>query len=136
MLNTIVLIGRLTRDPEMFYTQTGTPVAKFSLAVERPFRNQQGEKEVDFINIVAWNKLAEVVTNNLGKGRLVSVEGRLQIRPYETQDGQKRRATEVVANQVVFLDWPKKDQEQEPRGRYDEQVGGYEVAYDPNEVPF
>ncbi len=104
MLNRIILIGRLTRDPELRYVPSGHPVASFSLAVERPFANQQGERETDFIDIVAWRKLAEQVSQHLSKGRLVAVEGRLQIRSYETQDGQKRKASEVVADAVRFLD--------------------------------
>lgn len=104
MLNRIILIGRLTRDPEMRYVPSGHPVASFALAVDRPFANQQGERETDFIDIVAWRKLAEQVSQHLSKGRLVAVEGRLQIRSYETQDGQKRKVAEVVADAVRFLD--------------------------------
>lgn len=104
MLNRIILIGRLTRDPELRYIPSGQPVASFTLAVDRPFVNQQGERGTDFIDIVAWRRLAEQVTQHLSKGRLVAVEGRLQIRSYETQDGQKRRVAEVVADAVRFLD--------------------------------
>jgi single-strand DNA-binding protein len=104
VLNRIVLIGRLTRDPELRYVPSGHPVASFTLAVDRSFANQQGERETDFIDIVAWRKLAEQVSQHLSKGRLVAVEGRLQIRSYETQDGQKRRVAEVVADGVRFLD--------------------------------
>lgn len=104
MLNRIILIGRLTRDPELRYVPSGQPVASFSLAVDRPFANQQGERETDFIDIVAWRRLAEQVSQHLSKGRLVAVEGRLQIRSYETQDGQKRKVAEVVADGVRFLD--------------------------------
>jgi single-strand DNA-binding protein len=104
VLNKIILIGRLTRDPELRYVPSGQPVASFTLAVDRPFTNQQGERQTDFIDIVAWRRLAEQVTQHLAKGRLVAVEGRLQIRSYETQDGQKRKAAEVVADAVRFLD--------------------------------
>jgi single-strand DNA-binding protein len=104
VLNRIILIGRLTRDPELRYVPSGQPVASFTLAVDRPFTNQAGERETDFIDIVAWRKLAEQVSQHLSKGRLVAVEGRLQIRSYETQDGQKRRVAEVVADGVRFLD--------------------------------
>ena len=103
-MNHIVLIGRLTRDPELRYTPNGVAVANFDLAVDRPTTNQQGEREADFIRIVAWQKQAELCANYLKKGRLVGVEGRLQIRNYETQDGQKRKSAEVVANFVQFLD--------------------------------
>jgi single-strand DNA-binding protein len=108
MLNTVVLIGRLTRDPDLRYTPGGTAVAGFTLAVDRPFTNQQGERETDFIDIVCWRQLAEQVANHLGKGRLVAVEGRLQVRSYETQDGQRRKVAEVVANTVRFLDSPRR----------------------------
>lgn len=107
MLNKVILIGRLTRDPELRYTANGVAVATFTLAVDRPFQNQQGQREADFIRIVTWQKLAEICANNLGKGRLVAVEGRLQIRSYDTSEGQKRQISEVVADNVRFLDWPK-----------------------------
>jgi single-strand DNA-binding protein len=103
-MNHIVLIGRLTRDPELRYTPNGVAVTNFDLAVDRPTLNQAGEREADFIRIIAWQKQAELCANYLKKGRLVAVEGRLQIRSYEAQDGQKRRVAEVVANQVQFLD--------------------------------
>lgn len=105
MINRIVLIGRLVADPQLRYTQTGVAVTSFRIAVDRPYSNQQGERETDFIDIVTWRKLAEVVANNLAKGRLVGVDGRLQVREYE-YEGQKRRQAEVVADQVQFLDWP------------------------------
>lgn len=140
MLNTVILIGRLTRDPEMRYTTSGIAVARFTLAVDRPFTTQQGERETDFIDIVTWRKLAETCTNNLGKGRLVAVEGRLQIRSYETQDGQKRRAAEVVASGVRFLDWPK-DKNKEPDNKEGktvdiEGIPGVEVTFNPDDIPF
>ncbi len=106
MLNRILLIGRATRDPEVRYTNSGTPVANFTLAVDRPFQNQQGQKEADFIDCVAWRKLGENVGNHVKKGRLLAVEGRLEIRTYE-KDGQRRRVAEVVADNVRFLDKPK-----------------------------
>lgn len=104
MLNTVVLIGRLTRDPELRYTQSGKAVATVRLAVDRGTTNPQGERETDFIDIVVWDKQAETVANYLQKGRLVAVQGRLQIRQYENQEGQKREKAEVVANTVRFLD--------------------------------
>lgn len=110
MLNKVILIGRLTKDPELRYTPNGVAVATFTIAVDRGFTNQQGQKEVDFIRIVVWKKMAEIVANNLGKGRLVAIEGRLQIRNYDTPDGQKRQVSEVVASNVKFLDWPKDQQ--------------------------
>ncbi|SDX28558.1 single-strand binding protein [Marininema mesophilum] len=104
MLNRVVLIGRLTKDPELRYTPNGVAVASFRLAVDRPFTNQQGEKEADFIDIVAWRQLGETVANYMKKGRLVAVEGRLQIRSYENQEGRRIRVSEVVADNVRFLE--------------------------------
>jgi single-strand DNA-binding protein len=104
VLNVIVLIGRLTKDPELRYTSSGKAVATIRLAVDRGTTNPQGEKETDFIDVVAWERQAESVANFLEKGRLVAVQGRLQIRTYETQEGQRRARAEVVASTVRFLD--------------------------------
>lgn len=104
MLNHIVLIGRLTKDPELRYTTSGKAVATLRLAVDRGTTNPQGEKETDFIDVVVWERQAETVANYLQKGRLIAVQGRLQIRQYETQEGQRREKAEVVASQVRFLD--------------------------------
>jgi len=104
MLNKIILIGRLTRDPELRYTAGGVPVTKFNLAVDRPFSNQKGEREADFIDIVVWRAQAETCANYLSKGRLVAVEGRLQIRSYDDNQGIRRKAADVVADNVRFLD--------------------------------
>ncbi|HEX4841542.1 MAG TPA: single-stranded DNA-binding protein [bacterium] len=134
MLNRIILIGRLTRDPELRYVPSGQPVAGFTLAVDRPFVNQQGERATDFIDIVAWRKLAEQVTQHLSKGRLVAVEGRLQIRSYETQDGQKRKVAEVVADAVRFLD-RKGTTSPEPAPAETAEVGT-ETAGPQEDVPF
>jgi single-strand DNA-binding protein len=106
LLNRVILIGRLTRDPELRYTTSGLAVARLSVAVDRPFTNQQGERETDFIDVVVWRKLAETCANHLAKGRLVAVDGRLQIRPWE-KDGVKHRSAEVVAETVRFLDRPR-----------------------------
>jgi len=105
MLNRVILIGRLTADPELRYTQSGTAVANFRIAVDRPFTNQSGERETDFIPIVVWDKQAETCANYLNKGRLVAVDGRMQVRSYDAQDGSRRWVTEVVAQDVRFLDW-------------------------------
>lgn len=107
-MNRIVLVGRLTADPELRYTQSGIAVGRFTLAVDRPFANQQGDRDTDFIDIVVWRKQAENCANYLQKGAMAAVDGRLQIRSYETQDGQKRRATEVVADRVEFLERPRR----------------------------
>ena len=102
-MNKVILIGRLTRDPELRYTSSNIPSATFSLAVDRTFTNQSGEREADFINIVVWRKQAENVKNYLTKGSQVAVEGRIQTRSYDAQDGTKRYVTEVVADNVQFL---------------------------------
>lgn len=103
MLNRIVLIGRLTRDPELRYTQSGVPVASFTLAVDRSFKNAQGERETDFINIVVWRQQAENCAQYLTKGKLAAVDGSLQLRSYTGNDGIKRTAAEVNADMVRFL---------------------------------
>ena len=110
MLNKVILIGRLATDPELKYTASGIAVTSFRIAVDRPFstRNETtGEKETDFIDIVAWRQSAEFAANYLNKGRLVAVDGRLQIRNWVAQDGTKRRTAEVVANDLRSLDRPR-----------------------------
>lgn len=103
-MNCVNLIGHLAQDPELRYTPgEGTAVANFTLAVNRPFLNQKGEREADFIRIVTWRKLAESCARNLSKGRQVAVEGRLQIRSYDDREGIRRIAAEVVARSVHFL---------------------------------
>lgn len=104
MMNRVVLVGRLTKDPELRYTANGIAVATFTLAVNRTFTNQQGEREADFINCVIWRRPAENVANYLKKGSLAGVDGRLQTRNYEGQDGRRVYVTEVVADSVQFLD--------------------------------
>ncbi len=103
MFNKVILIGRLTKDPELRYTPSGKAVAGFRLAVDRGMSNPQGEKETDFIDIVVWDKQAETVQRYLSKGRLVLVDGRLQMRQYDAQDGTRRTVYEVVAQNVRFL---------------------------------
>ena len=107
-LNQVVLIGNLTRDPELRYTPDGTPVTSFTIAVNRPFTNRQGEREADFVPIVVWRKRAETCSEYLIKGSQVAVEGRLQVRNYEDKDGIKKWVTEVVARSVDFLQRLKK----------------------------
>ncbi|MFA7689085.1 MAG: single-stranded DNA-binding protein, partial [Bacilli bacterium] len=103
-MNKACLVGRLTRDPELRYTGSNIPVATFTVAINRTYTNQSGEREADFINIVVWRKQAENVKNYLNQGSLVSVEGRIQTRSYDAQDGSKRYVTEVVADSVQFLE--------------------------------
>ena len=110
MLNKVFIMGRLTRDPELRRTQTGTPVASFSLAVDRDFKDKStGERTTDFIDVVAWRQTGEFVSRYFTKGRMAVVEGRLQIRDWTDKDGNKRRSAEVVADQVYFGDAGKKD---------------------------
>ncbi|EHD5018740.1 single-stranded DNA-binding protein [Listeria monocytogenes] len=104
MMNRVVLVGRLANDPELKYTPSGVAVATFRLAVNRPFKNQNGDQEADFINIVVWRKPAENAANYLRKGSLAGVDGRVQTRNYEGQDGKRVYVTEVVAESVQFLE--------------------------------
>lgn len=117
MINSVVLTGRLTRDPQMRYTGTEMPVAQFGLAVDRPRRNAQGERETDFFEIIAFGKTAEVVNQYMKKGRMVGVRGRIQIRKYTAKDNTQRTVCEILADQVAFLD---SRQDQGPR----EMAGG------------
>lgn len=104
MLNKIIVMGRLTRDPELRRTGSGTAVTSFSLAVDRDFKDQNGDKETDFIDVVAWRNTAEFVSKHFAKGRMVVVEGRLQIRDWTDKDGGKRRSAEIIAENVYFGD--------------------------------
>jgi single-strand DNA-binding protein len=123
-MNKIVLIGRLTRDPELRYTQAGKAFATFTLAVDRRFSKQNNNQPTaDFIPCMAWDKLAEVICNNLAKGRRVGVEGHLQTRTYDAKDGSKRSAFDVVLNELEFLD---------PKG----QQGQATPSVDDEEIPF
>ena len=143
-MNKVVLIGRLTKDPELRYTQGGTGVATFTLAVNRRFTNQNGEREADFINCVAWQKTAEFVANYFKKGQEMALEGRLQVRTYDGNDGQRRWVTEVVADQVEFVGG-KNDRNSSSTssnaggGGYgsQNQLGlGEEIVFDDNDLPF
>ena len=132
MLNRIILMGRLTRDPELRHTQTGTPVASFSLAVDRDFKDKQtGEKATDFIDIVAWRQTAEFVSRFFTKGRMAVVEGRLQIRDWTDRDGGKRRSAEVIADNVYFGN-SKRDAE---AGGYSAPSYGAQGGYAPPPAP-
>lgn len=104
MLNRIILIGRLTRDPELRYTPSGVATTTFTLAVDRNFTGPNGEREADFIPVVTWRQLAETCANYLKKGRLCAVEGRIQVRNYENREGKRVYVTEVVADNVRFLE--------------------------------
>ncbi len=129
MLNHVVLIGRLTADPEIKYTQSGIARGTFRLAVDRRYKNPQGERETDFINIVVWRKLAELVGEYLKKGRLVAVEGRIQSRTWEPPEGGKRTFYDVVADNVQFLESRKST------GGDSGPSGGVEAPPPPDEGP-
>jgi single-strand DNA-binding protein len=120
MINRVILVGRMANDTELRYTPSGIAVAQFRLAVERPFKSAEGQKETDFIDIVAWRQPAQFAADYLRKGRMAGVEGRLQVRAYTTREGQRRKAVEVVADSVRALD-KGKDESQEETG--DQQYG-------------
>ena len=126
MLNHIVLMGRLTRDPELRRTQSGTAVASFTLAVDRDFSSQGGEKQTDFIDIVAWRNTAEFVSKYFAKGQMAVVSGRLQIRDWVDREGGKRRSAEVIADSIYFGE-SKRDRDSAPRANMG--VGGYDSEY-------
>jgi single-strand DNA-binding protein len=129
MMNRVVLVGRLTKDPELRYTPGGAAVASFTLAVNRNFTNQQGERETDFINCVVWRRPAENVANFLKKGSLAGVDGRIQTRNYEGQDGKRVYVTEVLAESVQFL---------EPKGSSGGGKGDYANSHSdsPQDYPY
>ena len=133
MLNRVILIGRLTKDPELRYSPSGVAVTNFTLAIDRKFKNAQGEKETDFIPCVAFKQLAELVANYLAKGKLASVDGRMQVRTYNDKDGQKRWVTEIVAEDVHFLS-PKDNGGTESRSGGKASFG-HEVNLD-DDIPF
>lgn len=109
-MNRVVLVGRLTRDPELRYTPNGVAVANFTIACNRPFKNQQGEQEADFINGVVWRAAAENLANYMKKGNQIGVDGRIQSRRYDDKDGKTVFVTEVLAETVQFLE-PKSDKQ-------------------------
>ena len=125
MLNKIFIMGRLTRDPELRRTQSGTAVTSFSLAVDRDFKSQSGEKETDFIDVVAWRSTAEFVAKYFTKGRMAVVEGRLQIRDWKDKDGNNRRSAEVVADNIYFGDSKRDGAGSDYAPAYGAPMGGY-----------
>ncbi|MBR5114047.1 MAG: single-stranded DNA-binding protein [Oscillospiraceae bacterium] len=142
MLNHIVLMGRLTRDPELRHTQQGTSVASFSLAVERDYSSKDGgQKQTDYIDIVAWRSTADFVSRYFTKGQLVAVSGRLQIRDWTDRDGGKRRSAEVVAENVYFAEG-KRNRDSAPDSDYSEAYSvppieqGFTALEDDGELPF
>ena len=133
-LNTITIMGRLTADPEMRSTQNGTPVASFTLAVDRDYKSQTGERETDFINCVAWQSTAENICKYYHKGSMAVVLGRLEMRKYETQDGQKRTATEIVENRVYFGE-SKPQNTQKAKEQVNNDINGFMPVED-DDLPF
>ncbi len=127
MINRAVLTGRLTRDPELRYTTSGTAVVSFTLAVDRQFRNQNGDRDADFINCVIWRKSAENFSNFTHKGSLVGIDGRIQTRNYENQQGQRVYVTEVVVENFALL---------EPRQNGGMNQGGQQPFNNGNQAPF
>ena len=125
-MNKIILIGRLTKNPDLRYTQAGKAVCSFTLAVDRPYSGDK--KEADFINIVVWNKVGENCAQYFSKGRKAAVQGRLQIRSYEDDSGKRKYVTEVVANSVEFLEWGEKKSSDDDFGS--------EVSLDDADCPF
>lgn len=138
MLNRIVLMGRLTRDPELRRTQSGTAVASFALAVDRDYAAQGAERETDFIDIVAWRGTAEFAQKYFSKGRMAVVAGRLQIRNWEDKDGNKRRSAEVVADSIYFGDSKRSTDSSQgkPEPSYDPNAGFTQLDGDDEELPF
>lgn len=124
MINSVSLTGRITKDLEKHETGKGTSVVNFSLAVDRRFKDQNGERQADFIQIQAWGKTAEILCKYAGKGSLIGVEGRIQTRNYENNQGQRVYVTEIVAENVTFLD-SKKNNDQSQQGGY-QQANGYQ----------
>ena len=138
MINNVVLAGRLTRDPELKYTTSGTAVATFTLAVTRDFSNASGEKESDFINCVVWRKSAETLANYVKKGHLIDVIGRIQTRNYENQQGQKVYVTEVLVEQFHFLEKREggNSQRQNKPQASNDPFGGSSIDISDDSLPF
>lgn len=148
-MNKVLLIGRLSKDPELRYTQGGTAVANFTLAVNRRFTNQSGEREADFINCVAWSKTAEFVANYFKKGQQMAMEGRIQVSTYDGNDGQKKWKTDVIAEQIEFVGSKSNGSNDNKAGNNggantgsgsgysDPQLGlGEEIVFDDDDLPF
>ena len=135
MLNNIVIMGRLTRDPELRRTGSGVAVASFTLAVDRDFASQGGEKETDFVDIVAWRSTAEFVSKYFTKGRMAVVSGRLQIRNWQDKEGNKRRSAEILADHVYFGE-AKRDKTTQGEPQYDPQGGFSEIEDTDTTLPW
>jgi single-strand DNA-binding protein len=138
MLNRVVLIGRLTRDPELRYTPAGVAVTQFTLAVDRPFSGGEGKtREADFINIVTWRQLAETCANYLRKGRLTAVEGRIHVRHYDNNEGKRVYVTEIIADNVRFLESGNKDDKKDNKPPQDPFIDdGKPIDISDDDLPF
>ena len=137
-MNKVFLIGRLTRDPELRYTGNNTAVASFTVAVNRTYTSQTGEREADFINVVVWRKQAENVKNYLSQGSQVAIEGRIQVRNYDDQNGQRRYVTEVIADNVEFVGSRRDNQNQMSQPGFNQQstqTSAEPTPYDFKEEP-
>ncbi|MGB9804540.1 single-stranded DNA-binding protein [Desulfofundulus sp.] len=150
MLNKVILIGRFVRDPELRYTPQGIPVCRFTLAVDRP-ANSEAERQADFIDCLVWREQAENVRKYLGKGRLVAVEGRLQIRSYDDSQGVRRKAAEVICQRVIFMPdgkgkgiepppWPEEEpqygKKQASEHAPEDDLTGDEIPFNEDDLPF
>ncbi len=135
-MNKALLIGRLTKNPELRYTESNIAVATFTLAVNRNHTNSNGEREADFINIVVWRKQAENVKDYLFKGSKVAIEGTIQTRNYEDDNGNRRYITEVIANSLEFLDSKKDSNSKQENDNNPFADFGQQIAIDPDELPF
>ena len=141
MLNKIIIMGRLTRDPELRRTGSGTAVTSFSLACDRDFKSQSGEKETDFIEVVAWKNTAEFVSKYFSKGRMAVVEGRLQTRDWTDREGGKRVATEIVADNVYFADSKRSESNDNQKENFNARSGRLSddfvpISEEDGEIPF
>ncbi|WP_164670546.1 single-stranded DNA-binding protein [Virgibacillus doumboii] len=128
MLNRVVLVGRLTKDPDLRYTPNGVAVANFTIAVNRPFSNQQGNREADFINCVVWRRAAENLANYMKKGSMIGVDGRVQTRTFETKEGRTAFVTEIVAENIQFL-----ESKGSAQNRGDQQTSGFQQNQSQNQ---
>ena len=133
MLNKVIIMGRLTRDPELRRTQGGTAVTSFTMAVDRDFKSQSGEKETDFIDVVAWRNTGEFAAKYLAKGRMAAVEGRIQVRDWQDKDGNRRKSVEVVADNVYFADAKRDSKPQDSRAVDDQE---FDEIEDDGDLPF
>lgn len=135
-MNKVWITGNLGADPELRYTQSGTAVVNLNLAVRRDFKNQQGERETDWVSVVAWKGLAETMANHLKKGSKIGVTGRIQVRSYDDKEGNKRKAFEIVADGMEFLDTKRNSDSGGNGSTVNMSSIGQDVAFDNDDMPF